>query len=92
VSTAERGAHCRDAYLPPERPAQGFAYLALLLLRAYDRSPHLVAVLPHGRDDGFPRKVLWQRGAHLLVAELALGVGYGELRPTLEVYPEVEAT
>src|SRR5215203_3834411 len=89
---AERGADGRHAYLPPERPAQGVAYLVLLLLRAYDRSPHLVAVLPQGRDDGFPSKVLWQRGAHLLVAELALGVGNGELRPTLEVYPEVEAT
>jgi hypothetical protein len=64
----------------------------LLLLRAYDRSPHLVAVLPHSRDYGFPGQVLWQRSAHLLVAELALGVGNGELRPTLEVYPEVEAT
>src|SRR5215211_2577946 len=88
---AECGAHCRHAYLPPERPAQGVAYLALLLLRAYDRRPHLVAVLPHGRDDGFPCKVLWQRSAHLFVAELALGVGNGELRPALEVYPEVEA-
>src|SRR5215216_1984795 len=88
---AERGAHGRDAYLPPERPAQGVAYLALLLLRAYDRSPHLVAVLPHGRDDGFPREVLRQRSAHLFVAEVALGVGNGELRSALEVYPEVEA-
>src|SRR5215203_1974099 len=87
---AERGAHGRDAYLPPKRPAQGVAYLVLLLLRAYDRSPHLVAVLPHGRDDGFSCKVLWQRRAHLLVAELALGVGNGELRPALEVYSEVE--
>src|SRR5215212_2886386 len=88
---AERGAHGRHADFAPERLAQGIAYLALLLLRAYDRSPHLVAVLPRGRDHGFPCKVLRQRSAYLLVAELALGVGNGELRTALEVYPEVEA-
>src|SRR5919112_3051494 len=35
---AERGAHGRDADLPPERPAQRVAYLGLFLLRANNRS------------------------------------------------------
>src|SRR5829696_9527826 len=88
---AERGAHGRNADLAPERPAQGVAYLALLLLRAYDRSPHLVTVLPQGRDDGLSRYVLGKCSAHLLARKLALCVGDGELRSALEVYPEVEA-
>src|SRR5918997_673246 len=50
---------------------------------------YLVAVLAQRRNDGVCGQFARKCGAYLLVADLALGVGHGELRATLEIYAQV---
>ena len=75
---------------PPGDLAQGVPDLALFLQAADHRGPDLVTVLAKRRDHRLGRYLLGEGGRDLIVRELALGVGYGELRAALEVYPEVE--
>src|SRR5918998_2346358 len=76
---AERRANGRDADLPARGFAEGVLDPGLLFLTTYDRGPYLVAVLAQRRDDGVCGQFARKCGAYLLVADLALGVGHGEL-------------